>query len=100
GRLCCDAGDEQGGPTRPLAAGLSAAGGVTKRFIVAEGVKPAGAGTTCFKPAERGEHAGSVRREFVVPALPREPVGIFLQRRQQAFLFGGADEFKTPVVLL
>jgi hypothetical protein len=79
---------------------LSAAGGVTKRFIVAEGVKPAGAGTAYFKPAEGREYPGVVRRVFVVAPPPCELAGMLVQRRQQVNLFGVADEFKIPVAPL
>jgi hypothetical protein len=72
---------------------------VTERVVVAVGLKPA-AGTTYFKPAERGESAGVMWFKGVVPALPRKLVGTLVQRRQQAGLFGVANQFKTLVVPL
>jgi hypothetical protein len=99
-RLGCGAGDEQGRRTTPLTAGLSPAGSVAERLVVAERVKPAGAGTTYFKPTERPAFASVVRRVPVVSATPYELAGLFFQRRQQMSLFGIADQFKAAVTSL
>jgi hypothetical protein len=99
-RLCCGAGDEQGRRTTPLATGLSPAGSVAERLVVTEDVKPAGAGTTYFKPTERAAFPSVVRRVTVVSATQYELAGLFFQRRQQVSLFGVADQFKAAVTPL
>jgi hypothetical protein len=71
---------------------------VAKRLVITVDVKPAN--TTHFEPTVGATDTRIARHVFVVAPSPFKLAGMLVQRRQQAGLFGVADEFKTSVATL